>query len=129
MKSFCGKRDAFDCAGIWARVFRLPEECSNWATIHRRPKTSFPQEDLFISPNGCNNFKIIGRLCIVAHLEHSTGDRKTRARIPTQSKASLFPHKDFKLFKFEFKLHWLRYKSLELSTTTLIGNISYLIRD
>ena len=29
LKSFCGKRDAFDCAGIRARVFRLPVDCSN----------------------------------------------------------------------------------------------------
>ena len=25
LKSFCGKRDAFDCAGIRARIFRLLE--------------------------------------------------------------------------------------------------------
>ena len=25
LKSFCGKKDAFDCAGIRAQVFRLPE--------------------------------------------------------------------------------------------------------
>ena len=24
LKSFCGKKDAFDCAGIRAQVFRLP---------------------------------------------------------------------------------------------------------
>ena len=29
LKSFCGKRDAFDCAGIQAGVFRLPVDCSN----------------------------------------------------------------------------------------------------
>ena len=29
----------------------------------------------------------------------STGNRKARARIPAQSKASLFPQKDFKFFK------------------------------
>ena len=29
LKSFCGKRDVFDCAGIRARVFRLPVDCSN----------------------------------------------------------------------------------------------------
>ena len=28
-KSFCGKKDAFDCAGIRAQVFRLPVDCSN----------------------------------------------------------------------------------------------------
>ena len=27
-KSFCGKKDAFDCAGIRAQVFRLPVDCS-----------------------------------------------------------------------------------------------------
>ena len=31
-------------------------------------------------------------------LEQSTGNRKTRARIPAQSKASILPQKDFKLF-------------------------------
>ena len=30
----------------------------------------------------------------------STGNRKTWARIPAQSKASFFPQKDFKFFKF-----------------------------
>ena len=29
LKSFCGKKDAFDCAGIRAQVFRLPVDCSN----------------------------------------------------------------------------------------------------
>ena len=30
-------------------------------------------------------------------LEHSTGNRKTWARIPAQSKASFFPQKDFQI--------------------------------
>ena len=30
-KSFCGRRDAFDCAEIRARVFRLPADCSNFS--------------------------------------------------------------------------------------------------
>ena len=34
----------------------------------------------------------------------STGNRKTWARIPAQSKASFFPQKDFKFFKFELLL-------------------------
>ena len=29
LKSFCEKRDAFDCAGIRAPVFRSPVDCSN----------------------------------------------------------------------------------------------------
>ena len=29
LKSFCRKRDASDCTGIRARVFRLPVDCSN----------------------------------------------------------------------------------------------------
>ena len=29
LKSFCGKKDAFDCAEIRARVFRLPVDCFN----------------------------------------------------------------------------------------------------
>ena len=29
LKSFCGKKDAFDCAGIRAQVFRLPVDCSS----------------------------------------------------------------------------------------------------
>ena len=32
--------------------------------------------------------------------------RPTRARIPAQSKASLFRQKDFKFLKFEFNLHY-----------------------
>ena len=28
-KSFCGKRNASDCAGIQARICRLPVDCSN----------------------------------------------------------------------------------------------------
>ena len=32
LKSFCGKKDAFDCAGIRAQVFRLPVDCSSNAT-------------------------------------------------------------------------------------------------
>ena len=52
---FLWKKDAFDCAGIRAQVFRLPVE--------------------------------------------------TWAQIPAQSKASFFPQKDFKFFKFEFNLH------------------------
>ena len=28
LKSVCGKKDAFDCAGIRAQVFRLPVDCS-----------------------------------------------------------------------------------------------------
>ena len=28
LNSFCGKKDAFDCAGIRAQVFRLPVDCS-----------------------------------------------------------------------------------------------------
>ena len=28
LKSLCGKRDAFDCAGIRSRVVRLPVDCS-----------------------------------------------------------------------------------------------------
>ena len=42
--------------------------------------------------------------CVAQWLEQSTGNRKTRARIPAQSKASFFPQKDFKFFKFEFYL-------------------------
>ena len=37
----------------------------------------------------------------MSKLEQATGNRKTRTRIPAQSKASLFPQKDFKFFKFE----------------------------
>ena len=47
LKSFCGKKDAFDCAGIRSQVFRLPVDCSNQLSytgvrhllLHR--KTSF----------------------------------------------------------------------------------------
>ena len=37
----------------------------------------------------------------VSWLVHSTGNRKTRSQIPAHLKASLFPQKDFKFFKFE----------------------------
>ena len=37
----------------------------------------------------------------LSSLEQLTSNRMTRARIPTQSKASLFPEKDYKFFKFE----------------------------
>ena len=46
-----------------------------------------------------NNFKLGG--CVrLSWLEQSTSNRKTRARIPAQSSASLFPQKDLKFFKF-----------------------------
>ena len=57
LKPFCGKRDAFDCAGIRSRFSWLPVDYTN---------------------------------------------RKIRARILAQSKASLFSRKNFKFFKFEF---------------------------
>ena len=39
-------------------------------------------------------------------LEQSTGNRRTRTQIPAQSKAFHFPQKDFKLFEFDFNLHY-----------------------
>ena len=56
-KSFCGKKDAFDCAGIRAQVFRLPVDCSNqlsyagvqYLLLHR--KTSlYHQVDAYWTP-------------------------------------------------------------------------------
>ena len=47
-KSFCGKKDAFDCAGIRAETFRLPVDCvskglgSNPNAVER---VFFPQKD------------------------------------------------------------------------------------
>ena len=35
--------------------------------------------------------------CVAQWLEQSTGNRKTWARIPAQSKASFFPQKDFQI--------------------------------
>ena len=35
--------------------------------------------------------------CVSQWLEQSTGNRKTWARIPAQSKASFFPQKDFQI--------------------------------
>ena len=32
LKSFCGKRDALNCAGIRARVFQLPAKISSSTT-------------------------------------------------------------------------------------------------
>ena len=48
-------------AGIRAWVFWLPIDCSK---LHRILTSPSPQEVLFISPNGCNNFKgeDVGRL-------------------------------------------------------------------
>ena len=40
--------------------------------------------------------------CVAQWSEQSTGNRKTWARIPVQSKASFFPQKDFKFSKFDF---------------------------
>ena len=37
--------------------------------------------------------------CVALWLELSTGNRKTWARITAQSRASIFPQKDFKFFK------------------------------
>ena len=34
--------------------------------------------------------------CVAQWLEQSTGNRKTWARVPAQSKTSFFPQKDFK---------------------------------
>ena len=42
--------------------------------------------------------------CVAQWLEQLTGNRKTRARIPAQSKASFFPQKDFKFLKYEILL-------------------------
>ena len=67
--------------------------------------------------------------CVDQWSEQSTSNRKTRARIPAQVKASFFPQNDFKFFQFEFNLHLLRYKSLKLSTRTSVGNVSYLMSD
>ena len=43
--------------------------------------------------------------CVAQWLEHLTGNRKTWTLIPAPSKASFFPQKDLKFFKFEFNLH------------------------
>ena len=64
-------------------------------------------------------------------LEQSTGNRKTWARIPAQSKAPFFPQKDFKFLNLNLNsiCNYLRYKSLKFSTRIHVGNVSYLIRD
>ena len=62
-------------------------------------------------------------------LEQSTGNRKTWARIPAQSKASFFHRKISNSSNLKLICMYLRYKSLKLSTRTPVGNVSYLIRD
>ena len=36
LQFFCGKKDAFDCAGIRAQVFRLPVDCSNFHVFSKK---------------------------------------------------------------------------------------------
>ena len=65
LKSFCEKRDVFDCAGIRARVIRLPVDCPNQLSytgvrlllLHK--KISLYR--LSKLPYGCNNCKLGGK--------------------------------------------------------------------
>ena len=64
----------------------------------------------FLYFEGLNSFEFLKFWIIfkldgwVRNLFHSTGNRKTRARIPAQSNVSLFPQEDFKFIKFRIIL-------------------------
>ena len=46
MKSFCGKKDAFDCAGIRAQVFRLPFINNLMTTLETEEKKGDEEEEI-----------------------------------------------------------------------------------
>ena len=73
--------------------------------------------------------KEISDACVAQWLEQLTGNRKTCARIPAQSKASFFHRKITNSLNLNSICIYLRYKSLKLSTRTPVRNVSYLIRD
>ena len=59
LKSFCRKRNTFNCAGIRARVFRFPVDCSNQLSdigVHHDFLTGKPR---YIVLRHFNNFTIV----------------------------------------------------------------------
>ena len=66
--------------------------------------------------------------CVTQWLEQSTGNRKTWARIPAQSKASLFPQKDFKFLSLNLNLYEFILTTIGPKIeVTLNGNADYSI--
>ena len=67
--------------------------------------------------------------CVAQRLDQSTGNRKTWARVPAHSKVSFRHRKISNSLNLNLICIYLRYKSLKLSTRTLVGNVSFLIRN
>ena len=88
-------------------IHRRPRQCKKSNRSLKRQNHTNPCGNCLILPYlkkarirsgaGCLIKKFMSDACVAQWLEQSTGNRKTWARIPAQSKASFFPQKDFQI--------------------------------